>query len=47
MSGNRLENLNVASQETLITPEALKKEMPLSGKAAETVSRGRQAIYVF
>ncbi|MAZ06124.1 3-deoxy-7-phosphoheptulonate synthase [Marinobacter sp. SS8-8] len=45
MSGNRLENLNVASQETLITPEALKKEMPLSGKAAETVSRGRQAIY--
>ena len=45
MSGNKLENLNVASQETLITPEALKKEMPLSGKAAETVSRGRQAIY--
>ena len=45
MSGNRLENLNVASQETLITPEALKKEMPLSEKAAETVSKGRQAIY--
>lgn len=45
MSGNKLENLNVASQEALITPEALKKEMPLSDKAAETVSRGRQAIY--
>ncbi|AXS82020.1 MULTISPECIES: 3-deoxy-7-phosphoheptulonate synthase [Marinobacter] len=45
MSGNKLENLNVASQETLITPEALKKEMPLSEKAAETVSKGRQAIY--
>ncbi|MDY6842384.1 MAG: 3-deoxy-7-phosphoheptulonate synthase, partial [Pseudomonadota bacterium] len=45
MSGNKLENLNVASQEALITPEALKKEMPLSGKAADTVSRGRQAIY--
>jgi 3-deoxy-7-phosphoheptulonate synthase len=45
MSGNKLENLNVASQETLITPEALKKEMPLSDKAAETVSKGRQAIY--
>jgi 3-deoxy-7-phosphoheptulonate synthase len=45
MSGNKLENLNVASQEALITPEALKKEMPLSDKAAETVSTGRQAIY--
>lgn len=45
MSGNKLENLNVASQEALITPEALKKEMPLSDKAAETVSQGRQAIY--
>ncbi|WP_417566733.1 3-deoxy-7-phosphoheptulonate synthase [Marinobacter sp.] len=45
MSGNKLENLNVASQETLITPEALKKEMPLSDKAAETVTKGRQAIY--
>lgn len=45
MSGNKLENLNVASQETLITPEALKKEMPLSDKAADTVAKGRQAIY--
>lgn len=45
MSGNKLENLNVASQEALITPEALKNEMPLSDKAAETVSKGRQAIY--
>jgi 3-deoxy-7-phosphoheptulonate synthase len=45
MSGNKLENLNVASQEALITPEALKNEMPLSDNAAETVSRGRQAIY--
>lgn len=45
MSGTKLENLNVASQETLITPEALKQEMPLSDKAAETVEKGRQAIY--
>ncbi|SDW63219.1 3-deoxy-7-phosphoheptulonate synthase [Marinobacter mobilis] len=45
MSGNKLENVNVASQETLITPEALKKEMPLSEKAAATVDQGRQAIY--
>jgi 3-deoxy-7-phosphoheptulonate synthase len=45
MSGTKLENLNVASQEELITPEALKQELPLSGKAAETVEKGRQAIY--
>ncbi|WP_166268306.1 3-deoxy-7-phosphoheptulonate synthase [Marinobacter caseinilyticus] len=45
MSGNKLENINVASQEALITPEALKQEMPLSDAAAATVSRGRQAIY--
>ncbi|MGM0767544.1 MAG: 3-deoxy-7-phosphoheptulonate synthase [Pseudomonadota bacterium] len=45
MSGTKLENLNVASQEPLITPEALKQEMPLSGAAAETVQSGRQAIY--
>lgn len=45
MSVNKLENINVASQEPLITPEALKAEMPLTGKAAETVGKGRQAIY--
>ncbi|MBK1871664.1 3-deoxy-7-phosphoheptulonate synthase [Marinobacter sp. 1-3A] len=45
MSGNKLENLNVASQETLITPEKLKQDMPLTGKAAQTVTNGRQAIY--
>lgn len=45
MSGTKLENVNVASQEELITPEALKQELPLSDKAAETVEKGRQAIY--
>ncbi|GAA3554332.1 MULTISPECIES: 3-deoxy-7-phosphoheptulonate synthase [Marinobacter] len=45
MSGKKLENLNVASQETLITPDALKQEMPLSDQAATTVDQGRQAIY--
>ncbi|MFC4260491.1 3-deoxy-7-phosphoheptulonate synthase [Marinobacter lacisalsi] len=45
MSGKQLENLNVASQEPLITPEALKQEMPLTEKAAATVSQGRQTIY--
>lgn len=45
MSGKKLEDLNVASTETLITPEALKNEMPLSDNAAETVANSRQAIY--
>ncbi len=45
MSGNKLEDLNVASQEALITPETLKQDMPLSGNAAQTVTDGRQAIY--
>lgn len=45
MSGNKLENINVANQEQLITPEALKQELPLSNAAAETVEKGRQAIY--
>ncbi|MBQ0834488.1 MULTISPECIES: 3-deoxy-7-phosphoheptulonate synthase [unclassified Marinobacter] len=45
MSGNKLEDLNVASQETLITPEKLKQDMPLVGNAAQTVTNGRQAIY--
>ncbi|MFL1405226.1 3-deoxy-7-phosphoheptulonate synthase [Marinobacter sp. M1N3S26] len=45
MSGKQLENLNVASQEPLITPEALKREMPLTEKAATTVTEGRQTIY--
>ena len=45
MSGKQLENINVASQEPLITPEALKREMPLTDKAAATVTKGRQTIY--
>ena len=45
MSGKKLENINVASQEPLITPEALKQEMPLSEKASATVENGRQVIY--
>lgn len=44
MSGNKLENLNVASQEALITLKR-SKDMPLGGNAAQTVTNGRQAIY--
>ncbi|MCK9469636.1 MAG: 3-deoxy-7-phosphoheptulonate synthase [Porticoccaceae bacterium] len=39
-----LENLNIASQETLITPQALKQVIPMTEKAAQTVVQGREAI---
>jgi 3-deoxy-7-phosphoheptulonate synthase len=45
MSGTKLENLNVASQETLMPPETLKKDLPLTDKAAATVAKGRRDIY--
>lgn len=39
-----IENLNIKSQHVLVTPEQLKQEIPLTDKAALTVSGGRQAI---
>ena len=39
-----IENLNIESQEVLVTPELLKAEIPLSDTAAKTVSEGRQVI---
>ena len=39
-----LENLNIESQEPLITPMALKQEIPMTEKAAQTVVQGREAI---
>ncbi len=44
MNTEVLENVNVAAQEVLITPEQLKSELPLSQAAAETVSQSRQVI---
>lgn len=40
----KIDNVNIASQEILITPEQLKKEIPLTAAAIETVSKGRQTI---
>jgi len=37
-------NVNVDSVEVLIAPEALRKQLPLSEKAFETVMSGRQVI---
>ncbi|WLD59351.1 3-deoxy-7-phosphoheptulonate synthase [Salinispirillum sp. LH 10-3-1] len=38
------ENLNVESQEILITPAMLKQKVPLTDAAAETINAGRDAI---
>lgn len=39
-----IDDLNIASNVTLITPEQLKKKIPLSAKAQQTVSHGRQVV---
>lgn len=41
---SKLDNVNVESQEILITPEKLKQDIPLTDKAAETVLSGRDTI---
>lgn len=45
MSDNeRVHNLNVVSQEVLITPDRLKEKVPLTANAEKTVYEGRQVI---
>ena len=39
-----VEDLNVVSQEVLITPEELKKELPLSDAASKVVTEGRETV---
>jgi len=39
-----IDDLNVASNETLITPDQLKREIPLTDAALQTVSHGRQVV---
>jgi len=39
-----IENVNVLSQEVLVSPSALKTELPITDKASETVVRGRQQV---
>ncbi len=38
MADLQIDDLNVASNETLITPEQLKREIPLTDKALQTVA---------
>lgn len=44
MSDKRVEDLNIESTTTLITPEQLKAELPISEKAVNIVEKGRQAV---
>ena len=39
-----IDDLNIASNEALITPEQLKKELPLTATAQKTVAEGRQVV---
>lgn len=41
---NSIENVNVESQNVLISPAELKKKLPLTPKAIETVTAGRNAV---
>jgi 3-deoxy-7-phosphoheptulonate synthase len=44
MTDTQVDDLNVVSQELLISPAELKKELPLSEKAKATVTNGRATI---
>ena len=44
MNENRVYNVNVASQEVLASPAAIKADLPLTEGAERAVVRGRQAI---
>ena len=40
----QLQNVNVASSDLLATPEEVKRRLPLTGKAADTVLQSREAV---
>jgi 3-deoxy-7-phosphoheptulonate synthase len=44
MSTNAIDNVNVESQDILITPEQLKVELPLSASAEKTITESRNVI---
>ena len=44
MSQSTIHNVNIQSQDILITPKQLRDKLPLSDKAAEAVAEGREVI---
>lgn len=45
MSNTRIDDLNIASNEALLTPQELKRQLPLEGAALESVRAGRRTIF--
>lgn len=41
---DRLQNVNVAASDLLATPEEVKRRLPLTARAADTVLKGREAV---
>ena len=41
---NAVDNINILSQDVLVTPRDLKQELPLSDAARKTITEGRQVI---
>ncbi len=39
-----LENVNILSNEVLVTPAQIKQDIPLTEKASQTIEKGRQAV---
>ena len=44
MTDTRVEDLNIESNTVLVSPDALKAEMPISEKAAAAVMQGRSVV---
>ena len=44
MTNSNIDDLNLVSQEILISPDQLKAQLPLTDAAAHTVTQGRAAI---
>ena len=44
MSNNQVHNINVESQDVLITPEQLKQSLPMTDTVRDTVAASRDAI---
>lgn len=45
MTNSTIDDLNIASIQALLTPEQLKKQLPLAGDALESVRAARQTIF--
>ena len=42
-----MHNINVGSQDVLVTPEQLKRALPMTGQVRDMVAESRQVIRIF